>query len=199
MEDRVKEKLNDLLRELPFAKEQQVVYFFVETRKLLDRIDQQNRYTYIRFFCDWILHTEKTYHLDVMHDDFDKIAADIEIQAQKSITQLILDANRHPFAEFASFTKLREELASLLSEEGINDNLTTENDNWFSLRNLLFRVLADQKIDFGNNPVRGIKFIEFREVKKYLYGCILVVGFIEKGAVKVEPYIFVDDKPNFEF
>ena len=71
-EANLKYKLEGLLRKLPFTEECQVVYFFVEIRKLLDRMNRSEDYEYIRFFCDWVLHTEKTRNLDIIRDDIDK-------------------------------------------------------------------------------------------------------------------------------
>ena len=198
MKEQISNKLADLLKELPFTKEYQVSYLFLETRKLLDRVHRRNKYTYVRFFCDWVMHTEKTQNLEVISDDFSKIAADIESQTKKSIVQLILAGDRHPFAEFTSFEKLRTELSKLFSENNISGGLTGDDHNWFSLRNLLFRILADQPVDFGNRPIRNIKSIRFNEVKKDLYGCILIIEFIQEGILTKKRYIFADDHPNFK-
>ena len=40
----------------PFT-EMRVVYILVETRKLLERQGELNRYPALRFYCDWALHT----------------------------------------------------------------------------------------------------------------------------------------------
>lgn len=197
MEEQIKNDLRDLLAELPFTKKQQAAFLFLETRKLLERTDRLKTDAYIKFFCDWIMHTEKTYNLDVIRADFDKIAADMESQEKKPIVRLIAEEERHPFAKFVSFAKLRDELNELFSKNGITDNLTTDDTNWCSLRNIAFRILADQPIDFGDKPVRGIRSFSFNEVRNDLYGCILVIGYIKGGVTTKWVSAFVDNEPNF--
>ncbi len=198
MNDQIIDKLSDLSEELPFTKECQVVYLFVETRKLLERADQPIEYDYIRFFCDWVLHTEKTRNLEVIRDDFEKIAADLELQEKKSIIQSIMDLSERPISQFADFVKLRIQLGKFFQKKGVANSFTTDDSNWYSLRNLLFRILADQMIDFQDNPVRGIKSMRFSDIRKDLFGCFLDVEFIENGVIKKKRYAFADHQPNFK-
>jgi hypothetical protein len=198
MDDRIVDKLNGLLKELPFTKECQIVYLFVETRKLLDRTGQSDKYAFIRFFCDWVLHTEKTQNLKIVRDDFEKIAIDIEAQGKKSIVQLIVGSDTRSIEQFVDFVKLRAQLGNLFQKNKIVNSLIVDDDNWFSMRNLLFRVLADQPIDFKDKPVRDIKSMHFSEIRKELYGCLLCIGYMKDGLIKERHYVFADNHPNFK-
>ena len=164
----------------------------------MDLVSQNDKYSYIRFFCDWVLHTEKTRNLDAVREDFFKIALDIEEQEKKTIIQLIMEENKKPIAEFVDFVKLRKQLEILFKKNNINTDLIIGDYNWHSLRNLLFRILANQRIDFKNSPVRGIKSLNFIEVRKEMYGTLLEIEFLEKGALRKKPYIFADIEPNFK-
>ncbi len=197
MEDRLIKKLNDLSNELPFTKESQVVYFFVETRKFLDKKDYTGEYVYVRFFCDWVVHTEKTQKLNVVREDFEKIAKDLELQEKKSVVELIMDENERPIDQFVDFIRLREQIADFFNKEDISRNFVNNDQNWYSLRNLLFRILADQKIDFGDKPVKNIKSLCFREVRKELYGCLLDIEFVKNSKPEKRSFIFANDEPNF--
>lgn len=198
MEDRIIEKLNNLSKELPFEKESQVVYFFVETRKLIDRVKQKEDYLYIKFFCDWILHTEKTRNLDVVRDDFENIASDFEFEEGKTIGELIRSGREYEINKFVRLRKLREQITKFLNNNRILDIFTTNDHNWCALRNLLFRVLAEQKIDFGTRPIRSIKSLCFTEVREDLYGSLLLVECIKNGKLIKRPFIFADDHSDFE-
>src|ERR1700722_17623333 len=51
-------KLERLLTSGPFTSEAQVIYFLVETQKLLDR-DSNKKYRLMKFYRDWSVHTNK--------------------------------------------------------------------------------------------------------------------------------------------
>lgn len=199
MEDQIIKKLNGLLEELPFTKEHQIVYLFVQLRKLQDRLNSTEESKYIRFFANWIVHTQidRKNTLEIVRDDFDKIALDLESQNAKTIIQLISEGAPHPFAEFISLLQLKSEVQNFFIRNGISKNLTEVDTHWNSLRNLLFRILSDQSIDFKDKPVRGIKMLTIHEPRPELYGCLLNVEFIDGEKIKSTPYIFCDSDPNF--
>jgi hypothetical protein len=55
--DAIETKLDRQLSSKAALTETRVVYILVETRKLLERQGELNKYPALRFYCDWALHT----------------------------------------------------------------------------------------------------------------------------------------------
>jgi len=202
MKEEIEEKIKRLLEEeIPFSKEYQVVYLFVQLRKLIDKTSKNKDHQYIRFVANWIVHTklEREGTLALLYDDFEKIAEDLESQNGKTILQLLVEGETNSFATFVSFNKLRQELINFFSSRGIPNDLLEEDTNWCALRNLLFRILADQPLDFNKKPIKGIASIHFDKVSADIFGCILVVDFIKEQRTSYsKKFIFGDpSNPNF--
>ncbi len=70
------EKLNEFIKgHNPLSEECHAVYFMVEVRKILDhdRKAGAGAFPLLRFYCDWMVHTEKT----LITPEMKKVVSDI--------------------------------------------------------------------------------------------------------------------------
>ena len=73
------EKLAPLLTKGLPDTEAGAVYLIVEIRKVLDHAyDKKTEYTLLRFYCDWVVHTEKSRSLEHIAPIIARVYADIK-------------------------------------------------------------------------------------------------------------------------
>lgn len=150
------EKLDEFLSShSPLMEECHIVYLMVEIRKILDheRDHRKNgEFSLLRFYCDWTVHTEKTGITDNMRSIMETVFQD-------AISQIEVPAMRQamsPVMQFAYMDKLKEQMASFLTQRGLNMELV--NNGWLSFVQLLVRVLTNQPI---NNPTDDVVLFSF--------------------------------------
>ena len=79
------EKLDKFLSEGAVNNEAKGVYLLVEIRKILDHAyDKQKDFLLLRFYCDWIVHTEKSRNLEHIAPVVQKVYDDVKAQIQQS-------------------------------------------------------------------------------------------------------------------
>jgi len=156
------EKLNKfLLKNNPFTEECQVVYLMVEIRKILDQRrdgDQQNTFPLIRFYCDWVVHTEKTKITNEMRVIMDEIFRDAKSQIENPAMTRVMP----PVIQFAYMKDLHKEIEQFLRESNVNIALA-DKDSWLQCVQLLVKVLENQPI---KNPTDDVISFSFASTAK---------------------------------
>lgn len=147
------EKLDSFLQNyLPSTEECQIVYLFVEIRKVLDR-ENNRKYPILRFYCNWSVHTEKD-PTDEMRAIMNDIYRDVVAQIQSPA----LASSKMKIIGFMYMEDLQEEMTKFLQEYDLPTSLTSNQNDWLALVKLLVKVLADQPI---KNPCADIKTFAF--------------------------------------
>jgi len=144
MIDDIVNKLNKLLqKENLFDGEEDIVYYFVELRKLLERSSTCKKFRIIKFYSDWVVHTKKD-----------------RVKGIRDILEEIKE-NKLKDVEFAIAERLKEELHEFSLENGIG-NVTSDKFLWNKLLLGLIRVLAEQPIEIRGSLKPG-------DVKSFCY------------------------------
>jgi hypothetical protein len=137
MRDAIIEKLNKHLSSPP-ADEADVVYAFVQIRKLMDQSGVSKNYPRLKFFCDWVVH--------------DSLAG---TQAQQVLIEIddrlkFYDAHRPweidpdgKVGELLSHQGLRAELCAYLETIGINRNWANDLWGWHAVSKLYSEIVRD--------------------------------------------------------
>jgi hypothetical protein len=150
-------KLHSLvLNRQPFSEESQVVYFMVEIRKILEREcgEETNlSYPLIKFYCDWVLHTEKTKITPEIKEIINRIDSEIPVIGEVADRQQISQA-----LSFIRMSELAEELKRFFYNFGIPPT-TIDEPNWTSFVKLLISILVDQPIILRDGNIKSFSFI----------------------------------------
>lgn len=160
MKDEIVKKITTLLSEnTSLVRESDIVYLFVEIRKLLDRENNYNFPT-LRFYCDWAVHTKKSKITKEVKKIMEKIYE--EMKARDAILDNPADkksgiVSRIDSADFIYMKELKKEMQNFLKSKNINCNLS-EYKNWTEFTESFINVLADQEIE---NPCHEIKYFKF--------------------------------------
>lgn len=156
----LKDKLRKFLtKSNPFLEEKDVVYFLVEVRKTLDHIRKEKTDTFkvLRFYCDWILHTEKTSIIKEIKSIMDKIVVEENSINKKSVA----------LKQFINMEELKNELNSFVLSHGLLDSNISESV-WVNFHKLLIEILSDQPMILKVNS-SGITQFQFRAYKNMGY------------------------------
>lgn len=149
----IKEKINIFLMEdRVFERECEVVYFFVEVRKILENKKMRENFKVLNFYCDWTVHPRK-----------DKTSEIQEILHELKEDHL-KDVN------FAHMERLKEDLHNFSKKIGILD-VTEDKNLWNKLVLTFTRVLSDQPIIIGKEEgeewrVGEIKSFCYKHIKQ---------------------------------
>jgi hypothetical protein len=141
---------NKLQRQLQgtrlFKQEMEVVYFMVELRKYMDHneVGRRDEYAVIRFYCDWVLHTDKNQNLVDMKDIFDRLYASCKERVE--LTSLNPHAHIHVLDDFLRFVDLKSALFAFFREYYFDMFMLTDEKCWRSFVKQLLMVLQDQPI-----------------------------------------------------
>lgn len=168
----IKEKINTfLLEENVFERECEVVYFFVEIRKILEKEEIREEFKILNFYCDWTVHSRKDRN------------SEIQDILQELKEDHLKDVN------FAHMDRLKEDLHKFSKRVGVVD--VTEDKHLWNILVLTFtRVLSDQPIVIGKEEgeeweIGEIKAFSYKRIKR---NSTLVYYSLE--------YIGKDGKPN---
>lgn len=136
------EKLDSFLKGGFIDSEPKAMYLMVETRKILDHAyEKKTDYLLLRFFSDWVVHTEKTYNLEHIAPVIQKIYDAVKITIE---TPYPSTANL-PIVDFLYMEDLREEMLDLFRKEGLPLDFF-EKGSWVSFVAQLVQILTDQPI-----------------------------------------------------
>ncbi|MDP1722905.1 MAG: hypothetical protein Q8L37_06910 [Candidatus Gottesmanbacteria bacterium] len=145
-------KINEFLKtHTNIMEDYEVVYLMVEIRKLLDEVRdlETKRFPLLRFYADWIVHTEKS-----------RITDEIRLYMQKVDKTIPLKPFMAGFAEydidFLEFDELRSEMENFFKRIGVKTVLC-EQLHWANFLSALAYALVNQPI---LNPIPNIvKFV----------------------------------------
>lgn len=129
------EKLNILQRNVQEWDEAHVAYVMVEIRKLLDHnSNDQNRY--LRFWCDWVVHTTKDNVRDAK-EVISRLLAVTEVKLRNGMTE----------DQLVSQTPLIEDFkAEIFNFMRLKNMVVQDNMNWNSFLFSLCSILVEQPI-----------------------------------------------------
>jgi hypothetical protein len=148
-------KLHEFLTShVPFKEECEAVYLMVEVRKLLDREHPRDRFAKVRFYCDWMVHTQKDRNQDAIRDSMEEL------------NDCLNNDSQHPQEDFMSFfslVELRKEMFNLFEIHGLRTQVCQDDRYWNCFVDVFIQVLSDQPI---TNPINGISSIAFVPEKK---------------------------------
>lgn len=146
------DKLNDfLVRHSPLTEECHVVYLMVAVRKILEH-EKDKESLLLRFYCDWIVHTEK----DRITDDIREMMVEIYKTVKNEIERPYSVQAMSPVMQFAYMDKLKAEMEKFLTDRGIDKTLI--DTGWLEFVKILVKVLENQPI---NKPTGDIKLFSF--------------------------------------
>lgn len=138
--------------------ESDVVYFFVQIRKLLDHAREatQQDLPHLRFYCDWVVHISK--------DRIDPITLGviktIEADIVKQMTRPFINMGREA-VNFAYFVSLKNELITFLKAEGIDCSKIEPEEAWINVIITLVKVLENQPLNIEERHGTNIKQLIF--------------------------------------
>jgi len=126
----------------PVTTECQVVYVFVQLRKLLDTRtgNAEARYESLRLCCNWVVHTSL---------DTNRVAQGIVKETDKLYPSLagktLTDSQKSFFRDKFTFQKLHDELNDFLGTYSLP---TVDGNRWNSFVACLLKVLEDCSLSF---------------------------------------------------
>jgi hypothetical protein len=178
------EKLDDFLNHHdPLTEECHVVYLMVEIRKILDHEKdhrQTGDFSLLRFYCDWILHTEKT----GITENIRLIMEEVFKDAKSHIEAPAMQQEMSPVMQFAYMNNLKEQMVHFLEERGLNSAIV--NDGWISFIGILVKVLENQPINDPTDDISVFSFIPAAE------GCVAGVIYFKKPINGYNHYKFAN-------
>jgi hypothetical protein len=150
MIDQIKEKLRNTIEpQGPFHTEMEIIYFFVEIRKLLEREDLSREYPVVEFYSNWCLHPNITKENNILRI--------------KPILNLIVAENGYKgISRMISLGDLKREISEL-NRRFFLPNFTTNNLTWLRFISNLKEVLIEQPIEISPDmkfPIKSIKYID---------------------------------------
>lgn len=154
----IAEKLNDLLNGHLEWKEPEVVYLFVQARKLLDhaKMETQHDSPHLRFYCDWTVHISKDRIDPITLEVVKKMSEDIEKQIKNPFMYLGKEA-----INFAYFRSLHHELIKLLKAEGINTKSIEDEKSWVQILITLVKILENQPLNIARHHGLNVASVVF--------------------------------------
>lgn len=105
--------------------EKDVVYFFVEARKALERENRKRDFPALIFYADWVMHTKKDYIPEFVEEVFARHEEKLEA--------------------FVEMSQLREETTLFLNDYGISP-VITDDRFWDTFVAKLIDVLSEQPL-----------------------------------------------------
>lgn len=149
MKNQIVEKLNKFLHKHSSLDEEcQIVYLFVEIRKLLEKENNSN-FPLVKFYCDWIVHTQRDRNLGAIKEIVDKIDSCFSLQSPYPLRD-------DEIFDFLKMTELKKEFKQLFQGHGLESSVLEDDIAWSNFVDILTSVLSDQPI---LNPKKGIRSI----------------------------------------
>lgn len=154
----IAEKIEVLLSNDPKWTEPEVVYLFVQTRKLLDhaKLETQQDSPHLRFYCDWTVHISKDRIDPITLGVVKDMGADIE----KQIKNPFMNSGKEVI-NFAYFRSLHQELIKLLKAEGINTESIEDEMSWVQVLTTLVKILENQPLNIPERHGLNVASVVF--------------------------------------
>lgn len=153
-----------------------IAFLFSEIRKMIEAGDTQ--YKTLKFYCDWLLHTQK----DRFHSEMKQYIKEIYEFAVKHIKNPMHLEYSKKIGELIYFEELKKDLDKIFSDKGISKKIL-EGETWLNLIRVIVKLLEDQSL---MNPIDEIRSIVFAPSAEG--AAILFINFSE-------PVLDVDQKP----
>lgn len=154
----LEQKITDLLTTPnPFKDEPQVLYFLVESRKILDKqraAANSDLFPVLRFYADWSVHTEKDRRMTTIKQMIRALDTSIN-NLGYSIAEMPVN-NPQPIADFVLMIELRKEILAYLKQFKLPERLFSNNSDWLVFVNSLIGILDEQPL---MNPSASIRKI----------------------------------------
>jgi hypothetical protein len=154
----LEQKITDLLTTpSPFKDEPQVLYFLVESRKILDKqraAANSNLFPVLRFYADWSVHTEKNQRMTTINQIVQKLDTSIK-NLGYNIEKIPVD-NPQSIADFVLMIELRKEILAYLKQFKLPKKIFSNNSDWLVFVNSLIGILNEQPL---MNPSASIRKI----------------------------------------
>lgn len=148
-----------LLQHKPFLEECHVVYLMVEIRKILEHIDSENEeFPLLKFYCDWVLHTDKSHKNKNWTYIIDMLDEGIKLNEEGKYT-----VNFKGGFSFFYGKPLKFELVRFCRKMSIPFEFVNSKEWWRCFQLLLFNVLQDQPIIKPTKNVLEIRYIKVEE------------------------------------
>lgn len=134
MEDELLAKMHGRI-EAGIGREEDLLFFLVKARKLLERKDLKGDYPLLRFYCDWSVHAA-----------MDRQGARQILERVDDLTDRHLKGDANALREVASLLSLggfRAEIARFCNEFRLPDYLAADSDVWDQFRYLFVSNISD--------------------------------------------------------
>lgn len=159
MKKEITTKLNKLLLDKEYSKENEITYLMVETRKLLE-IMKDKSYPLLRFYCDWTLH----YRKDKITPDIKQIIKRIDESIPKDTSKYaVLSILNRANINFIYMKELQKELKLFLKQINLPLDLVGNKNEWISFVKALTKILANQPIMNPIDSIESFSFVPARE------------------------------------
>lgn len=155
------EKLNNLITETnAFSHEKDVVYFFVQIRKLMEREDIFDDHKSVKFYCDWALHPQK----DRNHNDIGNVYHAIYNDCVDFYNEASDDSSDN-ILSLLPFQSLNADLRPIFERYSLDSLLLDE--LWVRFTKKLLGILNDQPL--VNEQGENIKKIIITGTEKNIF------------------------------
>jgi len=155
VKNQIIEKLNQHIGK-NLNEEADVVYLFVQIRKLLEQENRLGEFPILQFYCNWIVYPRLNY-LDRnpgMKDVLDKLEKAIELETNGGSKDDVLSL----FSDTLSLKKLWKELNDFFrSYDEFNPDILNKPEPWSNLGGLLINILTDLPLI---PPIGSYKYIK---------------------------------------
>lgn len=176
MRSQIVEKLSELLSDGFVVSEPNVTYIMVETRKILDHAyNKKTDYTLLRFYCDWVVHTDKSQNLQHIAPLVQQVYDDVKDQIEQGPHFMPPDP---AIVGFMYMEGLRKEMEDLFIKEALPLDMF-DKSRWTDFVSALVQVLTNQPI---LNPTPDVTRLELVPANP---GCIC--GILEFAKSLTEP------------
>ena len=147
-----------------------MVYFMTQVRKILENMDS-TPYQYLKFYCDWVLHTKlsKNHKAQEILNQFD--AANIQLKSGLELSALPTSL-RNEIDQISKMNLFRQEIHTFLKDYALPP-LDTSPDSWAKFLLLYARVIEDCTLEIkATNTAASIENVTVKvELAKQMEHC----------------------------
>ena len=168
MEEDIVSKINKEVRS-GLRTEKDVIYFFVESRKLLDRQGNKTSFLTLRFYSNWVVHHEigdlkefETLFLE-LNTLVDSYINNPNTNIRHKINSLI--------SSFLSFSELRKDIQKFIQEQGILSDFVDQDARWAEFCKHLKEIILDCPLDLSKirKIIPSSKLARFRITRDNIF------------------------------
>lgn len=179
--DAILEKLHkELEREI--HEECQVVYILSCIRKILDMNEQKEKYKFVRFYCNWVLHNQldRPSTTVLVSDIFDQHVD--KSKNGRDIARKIKSSN----SGFFKLNYFKDELQKFLEEYGLFQDLVCKNVDWGTFKRLLLSIIEECPIVLSKNSEKISEIVLKRRGNGDYAYIFSLIGSKDKPIIKLK-------------